>query len=149
MLFTVIKWMIVSNTMVYRILAITLFANTITAIIIFFIGIFLNMNGFISGFSMTSELMVFVLKSSFSSGDNSFETRDKLSQYGDKLSFSRDVMLTGVTVVILLYLYYRSIIFVFLSILIFITRPFCKLVFIMLILLTNPFLSLGHFYLYM
>ncbi len=141
--------MIVSNTMVYRILAITLFANTITAIIIFFIGIFLNMNGFIFGFSMTPELMVFVLKSSFSSRDNSFETRDKLSQYGDKLSFSRDVMLTGVTGVILLYLYYRSIIFVFLSILIFITRPFCKLVFIMLILLTNPFLSLGHFYSHM
>ena len=141
--------MIVSNTMVYRILAITLFANTITAIIIFFIGIFLNMNGFISGFSMTPELMVFVLKSSFSSGDNSFETRDKLSQYGDKLSFSRDVMLTGVTGVILLYLYYRSIIFVFLSIPNFYSRPFCKLVFIMLILLTSPFLSLGHFYSYM
>jgi hypothetical protein len=130
--------------MVCRILAITLFAITaITAIIIFFIGIFHNINGFSSGVSMTPELMVLVLKSSFSSGD-------KLSQYGDKLSFSGDMLCSPELPKLFFSIFIMEVLFfVFLSILIFIARPFCKLVFIMLILLTNRFLSLGHFYSYM
>src|SRR3954452_19567468 len=99
MLFAVIKWMIVSNKMVCRILAITLFAITaITAIIIFFIGIFHNINGFSSGVSMTPELMVLVLKSSFSSGD--------------KLSFSGDMLCSPeLPKLFFFYLYYGSIVF--------------------------------------
>jgi hypothetical protein len=130
--------MIVSNTMVCRILVITLFANTITAIIIFFIGIFHNMNGFISGFSMTPELMVFVFKSSFSSEDNSFEIVDKLSRYRDKLSFSGEMLCSPVLPELFYSIFIMEVLFfVFLSILIFIAKPFCKLVFIMLILLTT------------
>jgi hypothetical protein len=89
-------------------------------------------------YQVSPKLFDFVLKSGFSSGDNLFETRDKLLKYGDKLSFSGVGLCLPELPELFFSIFIMEVLFFkFLSILIFIPKPFCRLVLIMFILFTR------------
>jgi hypothetical protein len=86
MIYTMIKRVIVNYPWIWRFWATyTLIVDiTTTAIIKAFILSFHNIIRFNSGISGISGGMGFCAQSWFWSGDNSFESGDKLSKYGDK-----------------------------------------------------------------